>query len=305
MDFFAVLYRSHSPEEELFMLVIGLVIACIYAAYQSLRKFFKRLKANGWKYVPLPKWRGNYEEVYAYLADNGMEDVTYSHNEGISGYALDAVKSLDDIAVGRSIHGAYVSGIYRGYPVWLSKVYLEHIDSKENTEGSIKGAVTGRESYYAMGHHIYFSGEWYIFNVKRNRQAGADLFIVDQRLIEEDGRHGPGRYTQYKKRRLNSPIDGRYNIFLSDSNYGEVTDYLDEQTQALLMHLWEQYKLLVCVVGSKVHIGVAGQKQNFFHQHSESVEEWRAKQTLFAQLDDLLTLVERIGGQPSKDDIFF
>lgn len=302
MDFFAILSSQHIRIEFMILMV---VIACIYTAYQFLRKFFKRLKANGWKYVPLPKWRGDHEEVCAFLADNGMQDAGYSPDEGISGYALGAVKSLDDIAAGDSTHGAYVSGFYQGYPVRLSKVYLEHIDSKETTEGAIKGAVTGRESYYAMGHHIYFSGEWYIFNVKRHRQFSADLFIVDQRLIEEDGRHGPGRYTQYKKRRLNSQIDGRYNIFLGDSNYGDITDYLDERTQALLMRLWEQYSLLVCVVGSKVHIGVAGRKQNFFHQHSESGEEWRAKQTLFDQLNDLLTLVERIGGQPSKDDIFF
>ena len=75
MIFFAVLYR-YSDDYDMF--IIGLVLVCIYTAYQFPRKFFKRLKANGWKYVPLPKWRGNYEEVYAFLADNGLQDAGYS-----------------------------------------------------------------------------------------------------------------------------------------------------------------------------------------------------------------------------------
>ena len=275
-----------------------------YILYRKLRAVGRGMKS------PFSKWRGELTEVRAYLEEGGMKDVGYSPDEGISGYAMSAAKSLDTLDEGMSTHGGYISGIYRDYPLQLSTVDLQTVDSKESTQGALIGGMRsamgiGGYSEMGAGYHSFFSGTWYIFPVKRKCKRSADLFIVDQWLVEADGFHGPGRTTGYAKCRLDTQADGRYDIFLSDTKDGTVRDYLDERTEEILMRFGEKYRLLVYIVGSKVHIGVADRQYTFGHSAGETAEEWRAKQTFFADLDELISLVDCFGAPPSEDAYFF
>ena len=288
---------------EIFEFLVIFVLALLYTGFVGLRRKYKRFKKNGWKHVPLPKWRGELAEVRAYLEEGGMQNFGYSPEEGISGYALSGAKCLDSFSEGESSHCKYISGLYKEWPVQLSAVLLEQVDEDEAMRAAVRLGSTGRTRYVRSGFYTYFSGTWYIFRVKRKLQG--DLFLVDRRLGDKDGRHGPGKHTRLPRISLGWRLAGEFDCYGSDIEEESVEQYLTDDLQTLLLRLHEKYRLLIIMSGSKIHIGIAGKKHLFRHREEETVEDWREKQTLFETLDDLTELVSHFGTPPSEDEYFF
>jgi hypothetical protein len=288
---------------EILEFLVIFVLALLYTGFVWLRRKYKRLKKNGWKHVPLPKWRGELAEVRAYLEEGGMQNVRYSPDEGISGYALSGAKCLDSFSEGESSHCKYISGLYKEWPVQLSAVLLEQVDEDEAMRAAVRLGSTGSTRYVRSGFYTYFSGTWYIFRVKRKLQG--DLFFVDRRLGDKDGRHGPGKHTTLPRISLGWRLSGQFDCYGSDVDPSEVEQYLTDDLQTLLLRLHEKYRLFILITGSKVHIGIEDQKHLFRHREEETVEDWREKQTLFETLDDLTQLVSHFGTPPSEDEYFF
>ena len=302
---FRLSYVSDFGWEILEFLVIAALVL-IGIGLDWLKRKYKRFKKNGWKHVPLPQWRGEYAEVRAYLEEGGMQNASYSPDEGISGYALSGAKCLDSFEEGESSHSDYISGRYKEWPVQLSAVLLEQVDEDEAMRAAVRLGSTGRTRYVRSGFYTYFSGTWYIFRVKRKLQG--DLFLIDRRVgdkKDKDELHGPGKHTRLPRISLGWRLSGEFDCYGSDVEDEEVATFLTDDLQTLLLRLHEKYRLFILMSGSKVHIGIEGKKHTFRHREEETVEEWREKQTLFETLDDLIELVSHFGTPPSEDEYIF
>jgi hypothetical protein len=282
-----------------------LVIAALFligTGIAWLIRRFKRLKKNNWKHVPLPQWRGELAEVRAYLEEGGMQNVRYSPDEGISGYALSGAKCLDTFEEGETYHGNYISGLYKGWPIQLSAVTL--MMGEERYDPDKYSPFRNQRGVWVP--YLYFSGTWCIFGVKRKLQG--DLFLIDRRVgdpNDQDSLHGPGKHTRLPRISLGWRLSGQFDCYGSDVDPSEVEQYLTDDLQTLLLRLHEKYRLFILMTGSKVHIGIEDQKHLFKHQEEDTVEDWREKQTLFETLDDLTELVSYLGTPPSEDEFFF
>lgn len=296
------LYGLSLGESILYMLLLVAVV-CISMGVAWLYKKAKRLPQNGWKHAPFPKWRGEVAEVRDYLSEGGLQNIVYSPDEGISGYALSGAKCLDSFAEGGAFHSNYISGIYKAYPVQLSAVRLEQIDEDEAMRAAVRTGMTGIPRYAQSGFYTYFNGTWYLFRVKRKFRG--DFYLIDRRLGAEDDRHGPGKHTSLPRLSLGWRLANAFDGYFSDADEGAADRLLTDEVQTLLLKLHEQYHLVIILSGAKVHIGIADKKHLFGHREDETAEDWREQQTLLETLADLTELVSHFGTPPSEDEYFF